>query len=339
MLVTDTRIRGLDIARGIAVLGMFTAHTISVSNPEGGFVVLDELSGGTRPRMLFALVGGISLGLLVAGSQIPRGAQRTQIAIRGFALLVLGLFLESFFSGVSVVIDEWGLLYFLMIPLLFVGSRWLLAGAVVLMVSGHIAIAAGAGETPTPPGQGGILELILSWLFTGSYPLVTWLPSIVAGYLIARLDIRRPATQGWMLGVGAPVFAIGLVVTALTSGQGEPETWPATLAQQLSALGCAAAVVGGLVWLTSSRAGRVGRLVGRLLYPLAAAGAMPLTVYTVHVLVLAAWYLIDPAGWGPDSTTWTIFTIVTLVVAPLWRLTLGQGPLERGLALISGRRR
>src|SRR5690606_41035078 len=71
MRAADTRIRGLDIARGVAVLGMFTAHTISVSEPVGAFAVLDELAGGTRPRMLFALVSGISLGLLLAGP--PRG--------------------------------------------------------------------------------------------------------------------------------------------------------------------------------------------------------------------------------------------------------------------------
>src|SRR5690606_34923908 len=98
----DTRIRGLDIARGVAVLGMFTAHTISVSEPVGVFAVLDGLAGGTRPRMLFALVGGISLGLLVAGT--PGVRVHLQVAIRGILLLALGLFLESFFSGVNVVI-------------------------------------------------------------------------------------------------------------------------------------------------------------------------------------------------------------------------------------------
>jgi uncharacterized membrane protein YeiB len=347
MRTPDTRIRGLDVARGIAVLGMFTAHTISVSDPEGGFVVLDELAGGTRPRMLFALVGGISLGLLVARAPVASRAQRMeirrQIAIRGLALFGLGLLLQLFFSGVSIVIDEWGLLFLLMVPLLFVRTAWLLGGAAVLVVAGTIAIVAGVG--PTPDGSGDEAEVTrvvvsqsLSWLFTGSYPLVTWLPSIAAGYVLARCDLTRAATQAWMSAAGSAVFIVGLVIATLVDPAGALATWPAALATQLSALGLAAALVGILVWATSNRLGGVGRMFGRILYPLAAAGAMPLTVYTVHVLVLAAWYVIDPAGWAPDATTWTIFTIVTLVLAPLWRLTLGQGPLERVLAILSGRR-
>ncbi|QEE61043.1 DUF418 domain-containing protein [Salinibacterium sp. dk2585] len=339
MRAPDTRIRGLDIARGVAVLGMFTAHTISVSEPSGVFVVLDELSGGTRPRMLFALVGGISLGLFVAGT--PRVRVRLQVAIRGILLLALGLLLQSFFSGVSVVIDEWGLLFLLMVPLLIVPSRWLLLGASALMLVGHIAIAAGVGRMPYASDGGvprAVLEQALSWTFTGDYPLVTWLPSVIGGYLLARADITRPATQGWMGGLGAAAFLLGLVLTPALDPSADPEAWPATLALQLSALGAAAVVVAMLVWATSPRAGAPGRLAGAILYPLAAAGAMPLTVYTAHVLALAAWYLIDPAGWAPDATTWMIFTVVTLVVAPVWRKTIGQGPLEWLLAFLSGRK-
>jgi hypothetical protein len=347
MRTPDTRIRGVDIARGIAVLGMFTAHTISVSDPEGVFTILDELAGGTRPRMLFALVGGISLGLLVGGSNAERGAPRTeirsQVAIRGIALLALGLVLHTFYSGVSVVLDEWGLLFLLMLPLLFVRSGWLIGGGAVLMVAGHVAIAAGVGESAAlGEGQASTARAVtaqaMSWLFTGSYPLVIWLPSIVAGYLLARAGLTRPATLGWMAGAGTLVFIVGLLVTGALDPSGELAAWPASLSNQLSALGCAAALVAILIWATSVRSGEAGKVAGRILYPLAAAGAMPLTVYTVHVLVLATWYILDPAGWAPDSTTWTIFAIATLVIAPVWRITVGQGPLERAFSLLSGRR-
>lgn len=341
MRTADTRIRGLDIARGVAVLGMFTAHTISVSDPEGGLVVLDELAGGTRPRMLFALVGGISLGLLVGRSQLgttdDRREIRVQVAIRGIALVALGLLLQTFFSGVSIVIDEWGLLFLLMIPLLFVRSAWMAVGAGALLVAGHIAIAQGVGESSVWGADQAVTAQALSWLFTGSYPLVTWLPAIAAGYLLARADLTRAATQGWMAGVGLMVFGAGLVVATVLDPTGGLDTWPAALAHQLSALGVAAVLVAALVWVTSVGAGNVGAVAGRILYPLAAAGAMPLTVYTLHVLALAAWFVLDPAGWAPDAMTWIIFTAVTLVVAPVWRLTVGQGPLERCLGFLTRR--
>jgi uncharacterized membrane protein YeiB len=336
----DSRIRGLDIARGLAVLGMFTAHTISVSDPDGGFVVLDELAGGTRPRMLFALVGGISLGLLVANTE--RTSIRRQVAIRGIALVALGLLLQTFFSGVSIVIDEWGLLFLLMLPLLFVPSGWLMVGAAAAIVAGHLAVSAGVGQRldggPKTTTEA-VAAQALSWLFTGSYPLVTWLPSIVAGYLLARADIRRPITQKWMAALGSGFFVMGLVLTSALDPAGELATWPAALTNQLSALGFAATLVAVLVWFTSARVGDAGSVAGRILFPLAAAGSMPLTVYTVHVLVLGAWYAVDPAGWAPDATTWVVFTVVTLVTAPVWRLTVGHGPLEWMLARLSGRRR
>lgn len=339
------RLRGLDAARGAAVLGMFTAHTISASDPSGVAAVLDGLAGGTRPRMLFALVGGISLGLLVASTVTGRARGmdvRLQVAIRGILLLALGLLLHSFFSGVSVVIDEWGLLFLLMVPLLFVPSRWLLGGAVLLLVVGHVAVASGVGEASGQPGDdvAGVVWLrLLSWTFTGSYPLVSWLPAIVAGYLLARADLTRPATQAWMAGVGGTVFLVGLALTPVLDPSAEATLWPATLAQQLSALGCAALVVAGLVWVTSEPLGATGRVMARLLHPLAAAGAMPLTVYTLHVLALGAWYWLDPVGFAPDATTWLVFTATTLVLAPLWQRLVGQGPLEWALAWASGRRR
>src|SRR5690606_20650746 len=148
--------------------------------------------------------------------------------------------------------------------------------------------------------------------------------------------LRHPRTQAWMAAVGSLVFIAGLLARIALDPDAELATWPAALAHQLSALGAAAAVVAILTWATSPRAGVAGAVPGRILFPLAAAGAMPLTVYTVHVLALATWFVIDPAGWAPDATTWMIFTAVTLVLAPLWRLTLGQGPLERGLALLTG---
>lgn len=213
------------------------------------------------------------------------------------------------------------------------------------MLAGHIAIASGVGQLqPVLYVQTEVAfadqvgERILSWLFTGSYPLVTWLPSIIGGYLLARADLRRPRTQASMAIIGGTVFVVGLVLTPLLDPAEEPTLWPATLAQQLSALGCAAVVVAALTWATSDRLGAAGLVIERILYPVSAAGAMPLTVYTAHVLALGAWYWLDPARWGPDATTWVLLTGVTLIMAPLWRWAIGQGPLEWVLAWASGRR-
>lgn len=64
------------------------------------------------------------------------------------------------------------------------------------------------------------------------------------------------------------------------------------------------------------------------LVPLAAVGAMPLTVYAAHLLVIAI--LGGPGGALPDSdTTWLWLTVGLVVGATAWTLLLGRGPLER----------
>ena len=60
--------------------------------------------------------------------------------------------------------------------------------------------------------------------------------------------------------------------------------------------------------------------------PLAAAGSMPLTLYSLHVLVLAT-------ADGPDPLRfWALQAVAALVTATAWRRFLGRGPLEALLA-------
>ena len=74
------RIRGLDAARGLAVIGMVIAHTVLSrvygEDPEG---ILNFTQG--RSAILFATVAGVSLALMSGGRrrldgrmpQIPKG--------------------------------------------------------------------------------------------------------------------------------------------------------------------------------------------------------------------------------------------------------------------------
>ena len=76
------RVFGPDLARGIALLGMFAAH-----------VVVDRAENiyDGRSSILFASVAGVSLGLLTGGADPPRdrrGMHRASIAVRGATLIV-----------------------------------------------------------------------------------------------------------------------------------------------------------------------------------------------------------------------------------------------------------
>ena len=73
-----------------------------------------------------------------------------------------------------------------------------------------------------------------------------------------------------------------------------------------------------------------GRLVALLLAPLAAAGSMTLTLYSLHVFgVGEGWWSEDP------SRQLTINIVLALVIATLWRTFVGRGPLEALAATVA----
>ncbi|WP_172582754.1 DUF418 domain-containing protein [Subtercola boreus] len=324
------RLTGLDVARGIAVLGMFVAHTWPASDSAFS-ELLTTVAGGERPRTLFAVVGGISLALFV--QSLGRRADfdtrriRQTVAVRGVALVALGLFLQTMYSGVSVVLDTWGLLFLVFVPLLKAPTRWLVGGALIALPVGVALQLASARWTPRLTPQGSLFTQPLDWFVSGSYPLLIWVAFLAVGFVLARLDITRRQTQLWMLGGG---LAIAVLANLLQWFALSPETFAGEVALHASAAAVAVAVVSALSLVTTSRA------VSIILYPLAAVGMMPLTIYTGHVLALALRYWIDPAQPRMSETLWVVLTITSLVLATLWRRFLGQGPLERVLRTVDG---
>ncbi|WP_324277493.1 DUF418 domain-containing protein [Blastococcus brunescens] len=70
--------------------------------------------------------------------------------------------------------------------------------------------------------------------------------------------------------------------------------------------------------------------------PLAAVGALALTVYTVHVVAIRVLMDIAP-GTAQGPVAWLWFTLCALVGATVWRRTVGRGPLEWLLTWTSSR--
>jgi uncharacterized membrane protein YeiB len=69
----------------------------------------------------------------------------------------------------------------------------------------------------------------------------------------------------------------------------------------------------------------------RLTYPIASVGAMALTVYSLHIVVL--WVFPDASG----GIAWFLLMAGAVVFAVTWRLVVGRGPLERLLTWSSNR--
>jgi len=73
----------------------------------------------------------------------------------------------------------------------------------------------------------------------------------------------------------------------------------------------------------------------RWMLPVLAFGSMSLTMYTAHILVIAA--VGDPIVWQPSNVALVVLTIVLISMATAWRVWVGAGPLERLVATASTR--
>lgn len=109
----------------------------------------------------------------------------------------------------------------------------------------------------------------------------------------------------------------------------------------LHTTGTALVAIGGCLLVARAVggvAGRTGTVLAAAATAAAAPGTMPLTVYTLQVLALAAGLRAGVAGTGSPLASspvavWLLYVGVTVAAASVWRSVVGQGPLE---ALVAG---
>jgi uncharacterized membrane protein len=351
------RVPGVDVARGLAVLGMFTAHVGVTSTDFGSLPGWLSISHG-RSSILFALVAGISIGLVTGGPRPVDGdaliAARTRLLVRAALLLALVALLDLLGTRVALILGFYAAYFVLALPFL----RWrpprLAALATVIAVVGPVAahwgpeVLARAGLRLPRDGSGAVTDFVLS----GHYPAVVWMAYVLAGMAIGRCDLTsHRLRRGLVLGGLAAAAGAGWASLRLTAAAGggdairdqvvatssaltpEPhawgDPWPTgaflllagphddTVFEAVGSGGFAVAVVGACLYI-----GRVGRWV---LAPLAATGAMALTVYSLQVVAIWHWDLVPGETNGPLA----VMVLVTLAAATLWRFWFGRGPLER----------
>ncbi|MGJ7905496.1 DUF418 domain-containing protein [Actinopolyspora sp. H202] len=351
------RLVGIDIARGLAVLGMFAAHTV----PSGWLYTL--VSG--RSAALFAVLAGVSITLLGGGTE-PHGgrsgtASAVRIAVRAAVLFVLGLVLAGMQVPALVILSFYGVLFLLAIPLLPLRATWLaVLAAALAAVAPLVSFLARSGmATPnrlryTPEladftSLEGVADAFRIIVLTGAYPVLTWIPFLLAGMALGRLGPRGRGGPTVAFGIGLALLGYGVSwlalhvfgdferfvgvyrgtvptrdpVYLLTAGAHSGTTF-----EIIGATGVALTVIGLCLFVERPRT---------LLFPIAAVGALALTSYAGHLLVLGAFgseVLAELRGESP-YTLWLVLAVGALLCAALWRRFLGRGPLERVLHRLS----
>jgi hypothetical protein len=260
------------------------------------------------------------------------------VLIRGAVLVLLGLAITTFLRPpIYVILDAYGFGFVLLLGLLFAARPVLALVAGLLTVGGPLVIAALTDGTD-PAALPGPLPIFAGWLVSGPYPLLVWLVFLLAGLVVARSDLRDRTTAGIALVGGLLAALVGYAPAHLVPGV-TAAAHGGTTAEVLGSGGLAVAIIGAFSLLDSATGlgERVARVIRVVLAPLAAAGAMALTLYTAHAVVLAIfrWTSANPDRWQVPGWAFPALAIGSLVIASLWRRFLGPGPLERGLRALT----
>ncbi|MFF9030250.1 heparan-alpha-glucosaminide N-acetyltransferase domain-containing protein [Streptomyces iakyrus] len=382
------RLDGVDLARALAVLGMIVSHTgpalvLSELGRKAGAAAhfLEAVSDG-HASILFATLAGVSLALLTGGSRphngVARRRDRARIAVRAAILFVLGMALAQISTEVIVILSFYALYFLLALPLLRVPPRflavlaaaWAVAGPVVSFflrreVEGSEGTGGGAlmfrDLTSLSDAGSGLLRLLLD----GTYPVMTWMPFVLAGLAVGRLDLRSTTIRLRLLAAGVALavvgsggswlalhafggiealqprldfmrpVAVGLAMEPLELMQMSnlgtvPTDTPANLLLDGPHSGTPFEIVGsvGCALAVLALCLLVGDRFRTLLAPLTAVGALSLTAYAAQVVALR--FL--PPEEAMAAHPWVPllgFVLGAMAFCGLWRRFLGRGPLER----------
>lgn len=286
----------------------------SVLNPGAWAAVFDG-----RSAALFGLLAGVSVAIVsrrplaLGGAEVP--LLRLNLFARGVVIAGIGLVLEELQYAIAVVLTVYGFVFVVLALVVRQGPRRLLVLAAGSMALGTASVMVAELVPTTVWEPNGI---IIRVFVGGMYPLFIWVGYGLVGMAVMRMGLADPAVQRRMTAVGGAMalgaYALGAVVSRtwthvslpgieeFATGEPQPDVtdlgmveipapasdWQFILLSPdahsggvldlIGSLGVALAVLGAC--LIACRSERVLKLTG----PLRAAGAMPLTLYILHVL-------------------------------------------------------
>jgi len=224
---------GVDVARGVALIGIIIVNIVPVETESDEPVLVVALLAG-RAAALFALIAGISIALQSGGRRAPTGramtAGRAALALRALLVIAIGLLLGATGTEIAVILPYYGVLFLLAVPLIGLGRRTLVCLSATFALLGPVAMQlVRAVWTDRPEVDGeytfGLVAaqpgaFLTDMLLTGFYPALPWLAYICAGIAIGRSDLSSRRTATFLLGAGAALAASMWLLSQLLLGPG-----------------------------------------------------------------------------------------------------------------------
>lgn len=340
-----TRIGGIDIARGVAIVGMVMVHIGPQEVSGDSLLAVGYRSPHGRASILFIVLAGIGVSLLAGDRSDTRVRGATmRLWWRALILLPIGLVLQQLPTNVAVILQYYAFYFVVASLLLHLGDRALLAVAAAsatlgpaLLVWMHQVVP--DWFQPGVPAWYDAGRIVRDVTLTGYYPVVVWTAPLAVGMWLGRRPISTPAMARLLLLGGAVVTAVGFVMSdvavALLGTATSEGDWRQLVAIEphnemplwvLTSGAIAVAIIGGCVL--------IGQRMPRVSWPLVAFGQLAFTTYVLHLLVIA----VAPQWLERDEllTAWVSvarFTIVSVAIAAAYRMVAARGPFEMLLRL------
>lgn len=333
------RIPGVDLARALAIIGMFAAHVgpTYLESPAGRLYALPH----GRASVLFVVLAGVGVSLLAGSRSKGLAEARRRLLWRAWWLLPAGLVLQALKHGVLVILQTYAALYLVGIAACRLPRRRLLAAALFMGAAGPAAFFLAKWSAPGPftrtaPSIFDPAGLIVHKLaLSGAYPLITWAAPFLFGMWLGRFDLAdrrlriRLLVYGFAAAVSAP--ALSAVLQSLRPQAFDPALW--------SEWAGAAAHSQAPLWLAGSTGAASAALglsllaadaADRMLQPLAAMGRLSLTVYVGHLLALHRWPHILASGDLEEAVrSVLLMSAAAAAFAAFWLRRKRRGPLEQ----------
>jgi uncharacterized membrane protein len=280
-----------------------------------------------RSAALFAVLAGVSIALMhsrrAASAQDAQAAARhtrIRVAVRAALLVVLAWGLSALDTPVDVILDNLGVMMLLALP----AVRWrpgLLAGVGIgLLLVGFWIVNAVRAVVPA-----WLYDVpVLHELWSPHYPALSWVGYVLLGMAVGQWAPWRGRGVAIMAALGV-IVGLGVLAVGTVASRATGTAWLSTAdhaytpVEMISNVGVAVAVMAACL--------AVAPLAPRVVWPLAATGAMTLTLYSAHILVIAV--VGEEIVWEPSNIAWLSLCAACIVFASVWRWRIGQGPLER----------
>lgn len=327
----------VDLVRGVAIVCMVIAHVKVWAPTEATPVKFSLLLVNNVASPLFALIMGVSAGIVLTRRQHPVTGPTyvARTVLRGLLLVVIGVGLERLDTFVAIVLMSLGATLVVAAPLVLLPVPVLAVGAALTFAVGPVVNAAARGAfDPTRVHSDALVDQMLQWfVLSPHYRVVSLLPFVLIGVVLARLGLGRRVAVG-SLAVG---LVAGLAVVSLWLGGrgiGRSEVISGDLTDALLDLALTGCAFGAVIAI--ARWPRAAPVV-TVLEPVRALGTMALTAYVLHVCLIAlAMHTGDPRT---PFDSWPLYAggilLVTVLACWAWARFVGKGPVERAMALVT----